>query len=123
MSNFGFQVWDRNGAPMVNMRMNTMRLIERVRVGAMTVDTMTVYHSACRAGTTRAFVMPHSGGFNNVLIDFWGGTLAYNMRPRIRVFDGYFQLYVRPGTMSWIRTYAGDIAIADDLDVLLFTTE
>lgn len=114
---YGFQVWDANGSPMVNMRMNTMRLVDRVSIGPMTTDTRRVNHPSCRAATTKAFVMPTVGGFGN------GFGYSYNMRPRIRVFDGYFELYVKPGTINWLRTYTRLHQITGDMDVLLFTTE
>lgn len=123
MSDVAFQVWDANGQPMVNLRMNTMRLVDRVNVGRMDTDTKTIYHSACRAATTKAFVMPTTGGFNNYLVDIFSSIFHYNMRPRIRVFDGYFELYVRPGTMDWIRSNTSQNAVSENLDVLLFTSE
>lgn len=45
------------------------------------------------------------------------------MRPRLAIFNGYFQLYVKPGTMDWLRINAGESHIARDMDALLFTTE
>ena len=123
MSDVAFQIWDKNGKEMVNMRMNTMRLVDRIAIGNMTTDTKTVYHPACVAGKTKIFLMPSAGSFANSLKDFWSGALTYNMRPRLAIYNGYFQLYVKPGTMSWLRNNAGESQIARDMDALLFTTE
>ena len=123
MSDFGFQVWDKNGKEMVNTRMNTMRLVDRIAIGDMTTDTKTVYHPACVAGKTKIFLMPTTGGFTNYLNYLGGGVLSYNMRPRIAIYNGYFQLHVRPGTVNWIRNNVGESHIAREMDALLFTTE
>lgn len=121
MRDIAFQVWSADGKPMVNLRMNTMRLVARLSVGPMDADTKTVYHPACRVATTKAFVIPTFGGFASIS---WGlGPGYYNMRPRIEVFDGYFRLHIQPGTATWMAQYANPGVASGPLDVLLFTTE
>lgn len=105
MTDFGFQVWDKNGKPMVNLSDYSMRVVDIVRVPEGPFQDRVFTNKWCVPGKTHLVPLLYSP-LPYIKSYYPGATEQSHLvpqRPFLEVRDGAFQvnalLNPQPGTM------------------------